>query len=142
MVPKILNKQKHYIATGIIIILPVLLTATLLFYFIPVSESIGTAPSQVVVAYGTAFILVGGYIVYKVILKKQSSLQRAIKETNTKYKSMPDHEVLTAFYKDSITKFQVVTNTLNRLKVPYRAEVKDRSRDEKLQYNIIAMANE
>jgi hypothetical protein len=81
-------------------------TATIFFYFIPVSESIGRAPSQVVVTYQTAFILIGGYIVYRVIIKKQNSLQRAIREykCDDYWKSLPDHELLTEFYKDTIEK--------------------------------------
>jgi hypothetical protein len=71
---------------------------------IPVSESIGRAPSQIVVTYQTAFILVGGYIVYQVIIKKQNSLQRALREYKSDWKSLPDHELLTEFYKDTIMK--------------------------------------
>ena len=79
-------------------------TATIFFYLIPVSESIGTAPSQIVVTYQTAFILVGGYIIYQVIIKKQNSFQRAIREYNDEWESLPDHELLTKFYKDTIEK--------------------------------------
>ena len=79
-------------------------TATIFFYLIPVNESIGRAPSQIVVTYQTAFILIGGYIIYQVIFKKQNSLQRALRECKHKWKSLPDHELLTEFYKDTITK--------------------------------------
>ena len=74
------------------------------FYLIPVSESIGRAPSQIVITYQTAFILVGGYIIYKVIIKKQNSFQRAIRVCHREWKSKPDHELLTYFFIDAIKK--------------------------------------
>ena len=79
-------------------------TATMFFYLIPVSESIGRAPSQIVITYQTAFILVGGYIIYKVIIKKQNSFQRAIRVCHREWKSKPDHELLTYFFIDAIKK--------------------------------------
>ena len=81
------------------------IAATIFFYLIPVRESIGKTPSQVVVTYNTAIILVGGYIIYKVIIKKQNSLQRAIRESYDNWKSMPDHELLKHFYQAVIKKF-------------------------------------
>ena len=81
------------------------IAATIFFYLIPVRESIGKAPSQVVITYNTAFILVGGYIIYKIIIKKQNSLQRAIRESYDNWKSMPDHELLKNFYQAVIKKY-------------------------------------
>lgn len=98
-------------------------TATIFFYLIPVSESIGRAPSQIVVTYQTAFILVGGYIIYQVIIKKQNSLQRAIRECNDEWKSLPDHELLTEFYKDTINKTdEYIERVINRNKQKHRTK--------------------
>ena len=97
----------------LLLVYGLLITATIFFYLIPVRESIGKAPSQVVVTYQTAFILVGGYIIYKVIIKKQNSLQRAIRECYADWKSKPDHELLTHFYGDIIKKFITEPEKIN-----------------------------
>lgn len=101
--------------------------ATIFFYLIPVRESIGKAPSQVVVTYNTAFILVGGYIIYKVIIKKQNSLQRAIRESYDNCKSMPDHELLKHFYWEVIKKYMKDKNGNHQSK---QIEPEDQHREE------------
>lgn len=104
------NCCRCVLATSMVVALLLLvrglsISVTIFFYLIPVRESIGKAPSQVVVTYQTAFILVGGYIIYKVIIKKQNSLQRAIRVCYTDWKPKPDHELLTDFYEDVIKRF-------------------------------------
>ena len=106
-------------------------TATMFFYLIPVSESIGRAPSQIVITYQTAFILVGGYIVYKIIIKKQNSLQRAIREYYKKWKSKPDHELLTYFFKDVIKKMDDFHKSQMDDKTHIQPKQKDKTNDER-----------
>ena len=107
------------------------MTATMFFYLIPVNESIGRAPSQIVITYQTAFILVGGYIVYKIIIKKQNSLQRAIREYYKKWKSKPDHELLTYFFKDVIKKMDDFHKSQMDDKTHIQPKQKDKTNDER-----------
>ena len=117
------------LATSMVFALLVLIyglsiAATIFFYLIPVRESIGKAPSQVVVTYNTAFILVGGYIIYKVIIKKQNSLQRAIRECYGEWKSMPDHELLKRFYRKVIEEL-IINKSKNRNHTSEQEDTKD-----------------
>ena len=147
---KLSNGVRCALGTGIAVLLSLsvyILTvaATMFFYLIPVSESIGRAPSQVVITYQTAFILVGGYIIYRVIIKKQNSFQRAIRNSECAeakdWKTKPDHELLTYFYKYIIDKMdKFLDSRVGSQQTPAAAVINKKKKKQKKTNDDMALA--